>query len=195
MKKKIKRILPLILSICLLSGCGSTKETSDYIASDNVYTEIATFDENSGMSINSVSVDKGVSNRDYSSSTMERVEMDSYIESSVETSSPNANILENNPGAKLIRNVYLDMVTENLDNTTQLIRNKTSEFNGYIEKSETNKRSDYYKGTDFDVYTSNIVVRVPYECVDKFLDSIKGCGVIESYTDNVKDVTLECADL
>jgi hypothetical protein len=96
-------------------------------------------------------------------------------------------VQEENPGAKLIRSVSISFDTEQFDDAVTLVEQKTSQTGGYIQSSEL---YDYSYGR-----SQEIVVRVPYEKVDEFLDGIDAYGTITHKSDSVEDVTLQYSDV
>lgn len=95
-------------------------------------------------------------------------------------------VQQENSGAKLIRTVYLSLDTENFDDAVALVEQKTNQAGGYIQSSDL---YDYSYGRSQD-----IVVRIPYEQVDEFLEGIDVYGTITQKSDYTEDITLQYSD-
>ena len=92
---------------------------------------------------------------------------------------------------KLIRNVNLDVETENFDALMSSVAEKTKEFGGYIEQSRVYNGSQYY----YERRNADITLRIPAEGLDDFLSAVsENCNVI-SQNETVEDVTLRYVDL
>lgn len=169
--KNIK-ILPVIL-ICVLcmSACGS----SSY---DNYSSPV-----NSIASYDSISFSGASAQTSYSSKgdfNVESVAVDTASE--VETNND-----ATMSGAKLIRNVYIDMETTDLDKVVEEMKGRTSKYGGYIQNIQV---YNYTNSRDY-----NLDIRIPYAQVDTFLDGIEEYGVISSINDSTRDITLTYAGI
>lgn len=169
--KKIKLIPIIMICITMLFGCGNSSSMpyDDYMLSDN-YSSMG-FSESKDM----FTVDNSSS-----------MTIDSYETTQSESIMSNSDENTIN-GAKLIRDVYIDIQTTDLDKIVEEMKTRTNKFGGYIQNIQvynyTNRR-DY-----------NLDIRVPYSQVDLFLEGIEDYGVINNISDNTKDITLTYAGI
>ena len=91
-------------------------------------------------------------------------------------------------GRKLIRDATLEMETKDFDAFLKSLRKQTSAFAGYTERSSVGEN---YDGTRH----GNIVVRVPADKLDEFLDGLDGVGTVTSREESLRDVTQEYIDM
>lgn len=93
---------------------------------------------------------------------------------------------------KLIRNVNLDVETENFDELLFNIETKTSELGGYIEESYTYNGSNYYgRGSR----NASLTIRIPAEKLNDFLSNVEEVSNVVSRNESVTDVTLQYVDM
>lgn len=92
---------------------------------------------------------------------------------------------------KLIRNVNLDVETENFDALMSSVSEKTQALGGYIENSRVYNGSSYYD----EQRNADLTLRIPAENLDTFLSAVsETCNVI-SQNESVEDVTLQYVDM
>ena len=106
----------------------------------------------------------------------------------------NAEILNENAQSssrKLIKNVNLNVETEEFDKFLANIESKVVSLGGYVEMSEVSGRSLY--NTSSNRYAS-ITARVPNDKLDAFVESVTAQSNITNKTLSTEDVTLEYAD-
>lgn len=89
---------------------------------------------------------------------------------------------------KLIRRVNVGMNTDKYNELIALVREKTAALGGYIENSDEYSDSDSRRN----MY---MLIRIPKDRLDEFLDSALTAGVITSRSENVEDITLTYSDL
>lgn len=92
---------------------------------------------------------------------------------------------------KLIKRVYIDAETEDLDALLTGLGEKISALGGYIESQER------YNGSAYSSYRSrsaNLTVRIPAENLDGFVAQVNGVSNVVSYTESQDDVTLTYVD-
>lgn len=179
MKKNIGRIGEQILAFCgialLLAGCGSSSyATKEAAASyDGAYAEEAYYDA-------------------------EPAEMGDYYTDDVYetegTTAENAEILNENAQSssrKLIKNVNLNVETEEFDKFLANIESKVLSLGGYVEMSEVSGRSLYNTTSN---RNASITARVPNDKLDVFVESVTAQSNITNKTLSTEDVTLEYAD-
>lgn len=101
-------------------------------------------------------------------------------------------------GRKLIKNVNLNVETEQFDVLVPGLENRIAALGGYIEDMSSYSRNDHYSsdyvGTRYLRYAS-MTVRIPKQNLDAFLDEVGEQSNIVSRSENVTDVTLQYVDL
>lgn len=165
-----------------MTACGSMKNLS---LSDTAVSEPYYEADDYGYDANNYDMTAGdvEQSADYEEDVY--YEEDGYYEK--DSASGLQTIQEENQGAKLIRTVYLSLDTENFEDAITIVEQKTNQAGGYIQSSEL---YDYSNGRNQD-----IVVRIPYEKVDEFLDGIDAYGTITHKSDYIEDVTLQYSDV
>lgn len=93
---------------------------------------------------------------------------------------------------KLIRNVDLEVETEEFDQLLETVTQKTSQAGGYIEQSYTYNGSNYYGGGR---RNANLTVRIPADQLNAFLSSVAEVSNVISRNESVADVTLQYVDM
>ena len=157
----------------VLTACGSAKSSADTAS-------VATYDTEAAM----------VEDTDYfSDGTYDEVTYDAG-ESGTEVTEEVAATER-----KLIKNVSLDVETENYDSLIQTVESQVQQLGGYIESRYSNNRQygnpDYYADNR---YTS-MTIRIPKEKLDTFLQTMGEESNIVSQSESVTDVTLQYVDL
>ncbi len=92
---------------------------------------------------------------------------------------------------KLIKRVYMDTETEDLEALLPVIAAKISELGGYVERQEL------YNGSIQSSYRSRSVcmtIRIPAERLGEFTSQVEGVSNVVNYTENTDDVTLKYVD-
>lgn len=89
---------------------------------------------------------------------------------------------------KLIRTVNVSLQTQKYDALTESVRKRVSELGGYIESSNE------YSGRN-DKRSSYLVVRIPADKLDEFLDTALTEGTVVNRSENVEDITLTYSDV
>ena len=154
-----------------LSGCG--RNASVYDNSSAMNTSVA-YDSMAFTGASSQAVSYSQNKQEYE--FKESADVDSVDLDGVATD-----------GAKLIRNVYIDMETTDLDKVVSEMKGRTAGCGGYIQNVQVynySSRRDY-----------NLDIRIPYAKVDTFLEGIEEYGVINDISDNTQDVTLTYAGI
>lgn len=180
MINKIKTLLVLVLCFSfLLTGCGASSSKMESASMDVAYTN--------GFYGNSSS------SRIYMNSMKDMAINDSYMEEAiVEESKPiesssttsKQNVLDSQ---KLIRTVNMAIETIEFDKTLQIVKDRVSELNGYIESSDYNKRGN-------SLNHQTLTIRLPFDKVDAFIETIGNIATITRNNDFIEDVTLEYTD-
>ncbi len=89
---------------------------------------------------------------------------------------------------KLIKDAYLSLNTKDFDKFSASLEQLTESLGGYTESSNITTSS--YDGHRF----GDIVLRIPSEHLDSFLNSVSGQATVTNKTVNVRDVTTTYID-
>lgn len=181
--KKIKYLIPIIITSIMLSACGSSGAANSY-------------------QMNNMAFDGGV---DYSSNSKsygqysDNVEMEetSYDSSSSSSNSNSGNDVKKYSD-KLVYTCDLRIQTLVYDDTLLNIREKISSAGGFIssEYEYDNDYRWYYSDNSKTNATRNITitVRVSSDKYDDFLNSLDGDGKIISKSSNVENISRQYYD-
>ncbi|MGN0248020.1 MAG: DUF4349 domain-containing protein [Lachnospiraceae bacterium] len=185
-------LLTIVMSTTIM-GCGASNKTDSAYAMDSSYetTDEGGYYMGDDLYVNS-SASK-VSYDDYEYET-EYIE-EEYTEEAVEEydSSPDAEMLdESASNRKLIRNVSMDVETEQFDELIGQIEEKTKALGGYIEDSYTYNGRSYRSN---DTKNANLTIRIPSVRLDEFLSAVSDQSNVTSKNETVTDVTLQYVDL
>lgn len=93
---------------------------------------------------------------------------------------------------KLIKNVDLEVETEEFDNLLTTIEQKTEALAGYIEESYTYNGSAY-RGRS--TRNASLTIRIPAGKLDTFLSEVAEVSNVISRNERVTDVTLQYVDM
>ncbi len=105
----------------------------------------------------------------------------------------NGGTVEVDKAVKIIKTVDISGETKEFDDAVQNIKDRVSEFNGYIEKSNVSggqSLSDQRRSEK----TAELVLRIPAEKLSEFLDKTNALLNVISSKESTKDVTLEYYD-
>lgn len=150
------RIFALILALLMLTGCGAEGGT----AGDHFYNE---------------SVDGG--------GIYDRVEMGS---SQASPEKPAEDAAPSVVSQKLIRRIYLDAETDDLDALLGGLDAKIAALGGYAESRSVNGSESATRRYRY----ANLTIRVPADRLDEFVDHIDGASNILSSRETAEDITL-----
>lgn len=94
---------------------------------------------------------------------------------------------------KLIKTVDMSVETKEFDQTLDTIQKQVDALGGYIENMNTYNGSMYsgYRGSR----DASLVMRIPKDNLDAFLEEISQISNVINRTDNVEDITLQYVDL
>ncbi len=171
--KRIKIAIVLLLCM-LLTGCGSASYDAVMPASGGT--------ESFAVSQNSKSAPAEVAE--------EATEYDDAGSTAPRENAGDAPL----QGRKLITTLRLTAETEKLDESLASVEAKVKELGGYIQSSDT-----YYDSYYYDSYKSAqstyLVLRIPAEKLDIFLETVESATNITNKSTSVEDVTLQYVDL
>lgn len=180
MKKKglIFSLTGLLMAAALLAGCGGSG--GKYESSANT----------------SAAADTG-SHYAYSDDVYDTAEMAAEEEFPAEEAIA---MEENGAGAadevqdsrKLIKNVNMDVETEDFDKLIANVENKITALGGYAENKDIGGRSYYNEGGS---RYANITARIPSNRLDEFVSTVTAQSNVINKNESVEDVTLQYVDV
>ncbi|MDD3413895.1 MAG: DUF4349 domain-containing protein [Lachnospiraceae bacterium] len=181
MKRKLAGIVTvLVLSMVSLTGCGSNKnaETTEMVESGGGQDSLA-YDE----SFQSAAVPEGNALED--GATAKQGKNETGIDKSIEKQ----NGMDNR---KLIKNVSMNVETEDYDTLLVSIYQRINELNGYVQTSDMGKNATGYEEQS---RYANITARIPKDKIDGFVTEISEKANVIYKNENVEDVTLNYVDV
>lgn len=171
MKSKFKVVMVLVLVCVFFTACASKKDMNIHqemdksdVAMDEGYTATEEMKETSG-----VTTDTATSN------------------SSAEGEVPNATRVDTN--RKIIRNVSLDLETQDFDKVVNSIESEITTLGGYAENINM---SDLLSSTN---RYCNITARIPADKLDSFVNKVSKTGNVVSKNMSAEDVTVNYVDM
>lgn len=181
MKRKLVIPLCMLVILSTLAGCGSTSES--YASAP---AESAAYDS-ADLYTNSYAVEEAA---DYD------IEYEEAMDDAVSAGNEQAERVEESDASsdrKLIRNVDMDVETEEYDELLLKLEQKIKELGGYIENSSTynNSSSSYGKSAR----SAYITARIPAKRLDDFLGAVAEQSNVTRKSESVEDVTLTYVDL
>jgi hypothetical protein len=163
MKKLLVLTLSLLLVVAMLFGCGAKSESmvGNSAAPDRYDGSLGYYDSGSGG--------------DYES------------KENISTDTSASIISTETVMQKLVRKMWINAETEDLDALLQQVDEKMASLGGYAEKREVYNGSPsasrrYRRAT--------ITVRVPAEQLNQFTDAVTGLSNVTSCTESADDITL-----
>lgn len=190
-------VLPVILAVTLLAGCGDSGERSgaadgyDRNNEKPIYTENAFMGIQSNAGVGEAQTDGWAEDYDY----YDDYEWDNNRYEVSTTTSPKAPAADSDQAAsghKLIKNVSLNVETKEFDLLMPALEGRVRELGGYVENLETYNGSRY-SGNKNNRY-ANVTVRIPQNRLDDFVGSVSDIGNVVRRSDSVNDVTMSYVD-
>lgn len=176
MKKTIIALLMALTMVVGLNGCASSKAAFDSTA-EYAVAETAAVNGYSGGAM----VEEAVEEMAYDIEAPA-----AYADKGMGTDGDEVNVAS---GRKLIKTVYLNLETKNLEEVYSSINAKVESLGGYIENSNINN-----PGESGGYHGAYLTVRIPTEKLDDFITSVEGSGNVTNKNENVNDVTLQYTD-
>lgn len=172
--KKIKIMtlvsVSMMSALLLLSGCGSSEANYDSgMYATKSYSESAAADV-------------------YDYAAEEELAYDTTAAGAESTST---SVEVNDTSRKLIKNVDLDVQTNDLEELVNNVTARINSYNGYIEYSYIYNGTTTYKNNR----NASITARIPAKHLDAFLDNVAEISNITSKNTDVTDVTLQYVDV
>ena len=186
MRNKNILIGSLLLAMTIISACGGSSHSSSYNAlkTNSMTDEAALAGASSTLDMSFGSMAAKSYDDTYAPEMYEESIDD------VDTDIKQANLEVKNSNLKLIRNVSIDLHTkeDNIAETLNTFASKTNELGGYFSNKQIDNQNSWTRGS--------IVLRIPSENVDAFLDFVNNTPLeVVSLSDNTEDVTLQYADV
>lgn len=179
--ERVGRISAIMLTAMFLTACGGAYDNS--VATYEAAADTAAYDSGGGIYANEM-----VEVADYEYEDAVAQEGDEAAEV------PEAAASER----KLIKNVNLNVETEQFDSLMPVIEQRVAALGGYIEEmssySRNNEYSSGYQGTRYFRYAS-MTVRIPRGNLEVFLEEVGEQSNVVSRSESVTDVTLQYVDL
>lgn len=88
---------------------------------------------------------------------------------------------------KLIRKIYLDAETEDMDALLEAVYRRVTELGGYIENRNIYNGSAHYGSNS---RYADLTIRIPADRLDRFVEAVSGVSNITSNRETTEDVTL-----
>ncbi len=168
----------LLLTAALLAGCGSASTAAEWSA------EAPVADSGAYMRTDDV---YGSKNAAYA--TEEAVyEEESYDAAGGETES----VGELQDNRKLIKNVNMNVETEEFDKLLVNVENKITSLGGYSQYKDIGGNSYYSESGN---RYASITARIPTERLEAFVDAVSEQSNVTSKNESIDDVTLQYVDI
>ncbi|WP_455713973.1 DUF4349 domain-containing protein [Anaerosporobacter sp.] len=175
MKNKFKGIITLILVCVLFTACGSksNKEVEEDMVSYE--TEDVTYDssESTAQSTTDTAIAEESANEDKTTTGSDSGESAIKVEAN----------------RKIIRNVSLELETQDFDKVVDTIEAEITSLGGYAESIEM---SDLLSSTN---RYCNIIARIPAAKLDSFVNKVNKTGNVVSKNMSAEDVTVNYVDM
>ena len=187
MKKK-RSIIMGIITVLLLSGCGSSK------SSDAAYGNYAA-EEPVAEAKSSYTADAAYDYEDYGYEE-EMVTEEAYDAGSGSQAQVNEEEVKESAEASgnkrmLIKTVHMEVESEDIDTMVKNVEKRVDELGGYVENLSVNNQ----KYSNSETKTADITARVPVEKLDMFVNEVEGQSNVLSRSSNAEDVTLRYVDM
>ena len=196
MKKNRVLILGLAAAL-LIGGCGASSRNEAASADSGYYDEPLAKAAAAPAAEDLYYDDDNYAEYDYEEPEMVTEEASTYSagagddqkaqvdESDVEDSA------KQKSGRMLIKTVFMNVESEDVDLMTKKVEKRVDELGGYIESMNV----DNTKYSNSERKTANITARVPVEKLDMFCDEVEGQSNVLSKSSNAEDVTLKYVDM
>lgn len=178
MKKRASiPILSFLLTLSLLTGCGSSAKSTSYMVAETVAETAA-----AAAPMASATFDTG----EYDVNEIAMEEAGSGVTSSSELTQNTVS------GRKLIRTVSLDVETYDFDTLLTSLNEQITALNGYVEQSNISGNSVQDTRSRRWAY---MTVRIPSTKLDRFIQFVESDGNVTNKSETTTDVTLQYSDL
>lgn len=185
---KRNRLLAAALAAVLLTGCGSADKMTTESSYDGGYYD---------MQSNGAYATDDIYGYD-NAAPAEAPEMvaDAEFDMAAEESGSASGSAESpriqDTSRKLIKNVNMEVETEEFDTLLNKVEQKVNGLGGYVESSYTYNGSSYYGSNS---RNASMTIRIPAEKLDDFLSEVSESSNVISRNESVTDVTLQYVDM
>lgn len=176
MKKMVYLMIPIFAAAVGITACGSGSKSAMIAETTMAYTETA--------------AETGSNNSEVYDSAAQKAESGSGAVHNTDSSS--TPILP--AGRKLIRNITMQVETEEFGKMISGINARLTELGGYIEQSDISGTSLNYRGEPVPRYGS-ITARIPSDKLDRFVGAVSDSGNVTNKSESTQDVTLQYSDV
>ncbi|WP_313180966.1 DUF4349 domain-containing protein [Lacrimispora sp.] len=97
-------------------------------------------------------------------------------------------------GRKLIRNISMNVETNEFETLLSNLQSKITQLGGYVEQSDMSGSRQDRMGSPGPRF-ANMTVRVPVNQIDSFIDTVETNGNVTNKSESTQDVTLQYSDL
>lgn len=97
-------------------------------------------------------------------------------------------------GRKLIRNISMNVETNEFETLLSNLQSKITQLGGYVEQSDMSGSRQDRMGSPSPRF-ANMTVRVPVNQIDSFIDTVETKGNVTNKSESTQDVTLQYSDL
>ena len=88
---------------------------------------------------------------------------------------------------KWVRTMFLNAETEDMDPLLAAVNQQVAQLGGYVESREIYHGSTY---SNYGNRNANLVIRIPVERVDEFVNQVSGVSNVTSTSENLENITL-----
>lgn len=185
---KRNRLLTAALAAALLTGCGSTDKIMLDSAYDGGYYDMQS---NGAYATDDIYGYEPEAPAEAPEMT-EDAEWDMAAEEVGSASGSTETPQVQDTNRKLIKNVDMDVETEEFDTLLDKMEKKVDSLGGYVESSYTYNGSSYYGSNN---RNASMTIRIPAEKLDDFLSEVAESSNVISRNDSVTDITLQYVDM
>lgn len=185
---KRNRLLAAALAAVLLTGCGSADKMTTESAYDGGYYDMQS---NGAYATDDI---YGYDNAEPAEAPemVEDAEFDMAAEEAGSASGSAESPQIQDTSRKLIKNVNMEVETEEFDTLLNKVEQKVNGLGGYVESSYTYNGSSYYGSNS---RNASMTIRIPAEKLDDFLSEVSESSNVISRNESVTDVTLQYVDM
>lgn len=187
-KKMFQTVFAVLLGAAVLSACGKSGGANSWEAAYDTAASTASYDAGDGYLISN-----GVVTLNEMAEAEELAEEYDVAETGNGVTKEQQDALA---GRKLIKNVDLNVETEEFDALLQGIDQRVAALDGYIESIDVNNRNFYISSYNGSYRRSAyMTIRIPKDNLDTFLSAVENESNVMNRTESVTDVTLQYVDL
>lgn len=185
---KRNRLLVAALAAALLTGCGSAEKMTAESAYDGGYYDMQS---NGAYATDDIYGYDNAAPAE-TSEMVEDAEFDMAAEEAGSASGSAESPQVKDTNRKLIKNVNMEVETEEFDTLLNKVEQKVNGLGGYVEGSYTYNGSSYYGSNS---RNASMTIRIPAEKLDDFLSEVSESSNVISRNESVTDVTLQYVDM